>query len=352
MDPSSITIDAWIKINIYADGNFVNKGDNNGYRIKTLPNGTIRFHDRGSTNYITTISKVPKNQWVHIAATGDSTGLKIYVNGNLESSNSTPYGGANTTSDLIFGHYASTEWFGGLLDEVRISNVARSAEEIRQAYEVGFRTKDVDIEFKADLQSGNLISDSDDKSFSISETEYGSTEEIENLSEGDNIIIYENYGGIEYKAQGEIETLNTNTGLVTVTSWKEGSTFPSNGYTINATVFKWQRVYLDLWGSTNLEYDNDSVTNITVKKINDNGSNLYIDDIRAGEELAYLGSTKYFQYDSIFTTYDSNITPYLSSVQIDYSSSFVGPTNEQLMRHGKWFDSNGAKQNFWWIDSQ
>ena len=50
----------------------------------------------------------------------------------------------------------------GELDELRISNSVRTAEEIMQSYEIGKRSHTVTIDFKAELDSGNLITGSGD----------------------------------------------------------------------------------------------------------------------------------------------------------------------------------------------
>jgi hypothetical protein len=59
-------------------------------------------------------------------------------------------------------------------------------------------------------------------------------------------------------------------------------------------------------------------------------------------------STRYVQYQAIFTKWDNNtgLDLYLTEVEITYSS---GPTMDQLMRHGKWFNSSGVEQPFWWV---
>ena len=88
------------------------------------------------------------------------------------------------------------------------------------------------------------------------------------------------------------------------------------------------------------------------------GRNIWIDDLRStsgylsaytGEELTFPSSGRYFQYKTIFNTWDTDVTPYISQVQLDYGVD--GPTMDQVMRHGKWFNSNGAKQPFWWVNT-
>ena len=91
-----------------------------------------------------------------------------------------------------------------------------------------------------------------------------------------------------------------------------------------------------------------SLDQITV--ITSGQSNIWYDDVRAGEELAYLDDAQYIQYQPIFTKWDDNplLDLYLTEVSITYSS---GPTMEQIMRHGKWFNSSGEEQPFWWVNN-
>jgi hypothetical protein len=200
-----------------------------------------------------------------------------------------------------------------------------------------------EIKFKADLQSSNLITNSGDTSFDISETGYGTINAIENLESGDKIIITED----TYKAQGTVNTVNTSTGTVTVSTWDSGSTFPSGGYTTSAKVFKWQKEYLHT-----SQVDEEYLTSLDqITMITSGQANIWYDDVRAGEELAYLDSAQYLQYQPIFTRWDDNplLDLYLTEVSINYSS---GPTMDQIMRHGKWFNSSGEKQPFWWVNNE
>ncbi|HQI92507.1 MAG TPA: hypothetical protein PLE98_00645, partial [Candidatus Dojkabacteria bacterium] len=133
------------------------------------------------------------------------------------------------------------------------------------------------------------------------------------------------------------------------------STFPSGGYTVNADVFKWQKEYIPIKNRT-VGTHVDAVNLLTFRITNgDQGRNIWIDDLRSssgylsaytGEELTFPSSGRYFQYKAIFSTWDIAVTPYISQVQLDY---FSGPTLDLLMRHGKWFNSSGVKQPFWWV---
>ena len=81
---------------------------------------------RWDTEYIP-----PLNEWVHLTITRDGKGRYLYVNGDFHSSTTDPGGPipeTNTSKIMLmrdstaFQHYAN-----GIIDEVRISKVARSA---------------------------------------------------------------------------------------------------------------------------------------------------------------------------------------------------------------------------------
>ncbi|MCX6880553.1 MAG: DUF2341 domain-containing protein [Verrucomicrobia bacterium] len=80
---------------------------------------------------------VPKlAQWYHMAATFEKGVSRIYVNGQLAGSNDAGVNAMSLMNDVymdIGGHRSAT--FGGDLDEVRVSRVARSADWMKLQYE-------------------------------------------------------------------------------------------------------------------------------------------------------------------------------------------------------------------------
>ncbi len=83
------------------------------------------------TNTYATAALVP-NTWTHVATTYDGAQLRLYINGVLVSS--TPATGSiqTTTTPLrIGGNTYSTEFFQGMIDELRIYNRALTATEIQ-----------------------------------------------------------------------------------------------------------------------------------------------------------------------------------------------------------------------------
>ncbi|HEU5315291.1 MAG TPA: PA14 domain-containing protein, partial [Chloroflexota bacterium] len=141
LNPGAITLESWVYLTAYpaTSGNMLSKGDNTGYRYRVSSDGSVSFLDRGATNGITSAAGVvPLNQWAHVVATGDASGLKLYVNGVLKASNSTPYGSAPGGVPLYIGATpAFGEYFSGVLDEVAIYSGALSGGQVQAHFDTG-----------------------------------------------------------------------------------------------------------------------------------------------------------------------------------------------------------------------
>jgi hypothetical protein len=88
-----------------------------------------------STAYLGITSTM--DQWVHIAMTWDGTALRTYVNGTVRITTNATGGAmlATMNSALTVGcNPSNMGCFNGLFDEVRVWNVARSAQQIMASY--------------------------------------------------------------------------------------------------------------------------------------------------------------------------------------------------------------------------
>jgi len=133
-----MTLEAWVKPSALADAwsDVVYKEVDNYYLEATSPGGGapaggITTNGRGTFETFGA-SKLQTGRWTHLAATYDRNALRLYVDGDMVSS--TPVTGTLRSSakpldiggDAIYG-----QGFQGLIDEVRVFNVARSATKIR-----------------------------------------------------------------------------------------------------------------------------------------------------------------------------------------------------------------------------
>lgn len=278
--------------------------------------------------------------WHHWVCTYDAgtNDKKIYQDGQLIAQG-TAIGDFSGSGPFLIGRPGyNTYYFDGMIDEIRVSNIVRTASEIRQAFEVGRRTHPITIDFAASLDSGNLITGTSDTSFTIDATIYGTQNKGDNLYSGDKIIVRENYDGTEYAAQGTVSSVNDATGAVTVNSWDSGSTAPSGGYTTEAVLFKWQREYWDVTGS--MDNQIDAVTKLTLRQTDGNeGRTIYLDDFESLDNYltdpAASGNfssslNRYCQYRTVFSSSDAAVSSYVSSV----STTYTDPYNEANVFRG------------------
>lgn len=80
----------------------------------------------------TNATGVAADRWTHVAVVADSSGTRIYTNGNLAGEGLCTISGANTAAFWIGGVTDCAARFQGDLDDVRLWNVARSPTQIQQ----------------------------------------------------------------------------------------------------------------------------------------------------------------------------------------------------------------------------
>lgn len=86
----------------------------------------------GSWTTATSSVIMPVNTWTHIAATYDQTSINVYVNGNLTGSTPATVALPAGSEEWRMGRrWDNPEYFLGMMDEVRIWNVARTQAQIQ-----------------------------------------------------------------------------------------------------------------------------------------------------------------------------------------------------------------------------
>ena len=87
---------------------------------------------RGADYDLRGTAQLALNTWTHLAATYSGSVLNLYVNGTQVASQPATGQIVSSTGALKFGGNAIwSEWFNGLIDEVRVYNRALSAAEIQ-----------------------------------------------------------------------------------------------------------------------------------------------------------------------------------------------------------------------------
>ena len=146
---NQITLEAWINPESFStplsfdSPTFIDKGSNLiSFYISSGATNQLRFildtSSGTATDYAGTTDLIT-NQWYHAVATYNGSSVKIYLNGNLESSFSRTGTVSNNNLDLIVGSGWSGSNpnsfpFDGEIDEVAMYNRSLNAEEIRDHY--------------------------------------------------------------------------------------------------------------------------------------------------------------------------------------------------------------------------
>ncbi|MBI2416573.1 MAG: hypothetical protein HYV28_01465 [Ignavibacteriales bacterium] len=135
---NAVTLEAWVKPGISGNEQFIlssghDAGGLNGYHL-VLQNNHVYFWMNNYTTEIISPGSLNVGTWYHIAATySSSAGAKMYINGVLVGADASPANAISYDNNPVtMGVLANYPiyFFGGLLDEVRIWSVERTAQEI------------------------------------------------------------------------------------------------------------------------------------------------------------------------------------------------------------------------------
>ena len=140
----ALTVEMWLYLN--ADSSAGGQGVTKGSTYKVGPRSNLQVELRLATTsvawgnaVILSEKKLSLHKWTHIAGTYDAKSGegKLYIDGVIDSE--VDIGGGNIVPNdnpLWLGR-GGTPFLDGRLDEVRISNIARSQNEIKQLMNIG-----------------------------------------------------------------------------------------------------------------------------------------------------------------------------------------------------------------------
>jgi len=129
------TLEAWIKPASFGllkgiISKYQSSGAN-GYILRLQSNSPytgLNFDGMNTQNGLLTA-----NRWYHVAAVNDNGKRRLYLNGEMKILSGTPSPVVANSDPLRIGVDFGNRYFNGLIDEVRLWNRARSAEEIRES---------------------------------------------------------------------------------------------------------------------------------------------------------------------------------------------------------------------------
>ena len=134
---TGMTLEAWVNPSTVSSAwrDVIYKGNDNYYLEGTSTNGGApaaggTFGGANANAYAT--GPLPTNTWSHLALTYDGSALRLYVNGVLASSIART-GDIQTSANplQIGGDSLYGQYFQGMIDEVRVYDVALSAAQIQ-----------------------------------------------------------------------------------------------------------------------------------------------------------------------------------------------------------------------------
>jgi hypothetical protein len=130
----NITISFWVNITNRNEGpDLVSKGDYlDGYSTWVTNFGNLRFQINSDVLTGSSNNQLVNNTWAYLTFTRSNNGRRIYLNGSLDASDAST-ASFNTNNDPLFISTLAFD-FEGRMDEVRISNIERSADWILTEY--------------------------------------------------------------------------------------------------------------------------------------------------------------------------------------------------------------------------
>lgn len=146
------TVQSWISIDSFTNpfGGVIHKGDNGDFSDESY---TLQFwtgnrlilglwDDSNQFHTVQSTTVFEPGQWYHVAGVWDDTGMRIYVNGQLEATNPTSVTARNSSGGLNIGAQTNEDhnlgWhnlpFSGKIDEGRIFDRSLTGAEIQSYY--------------------------------------------------------------------------------------------------------------------------------------------------------------------------------------------------------------------------
>ena len=146
------TLEAWINISSYTDfSGVIHKGDlrdwsDEAYSLQFWysPVGRVTLYVYGTSTQAQLDSNtvLGTGSWHHVVGTWDESGMQICVDGSLDTTGVETTAARNTAGGVNIGSQLDEEYnsaylncpFDGSMDEIRISNIARSADWVQTCY--------------------------------------------------------------------------------------------------------------------------------------------------------------------------------------------------------------------------
>ena len=180
------------------------------------------------------------NVWYHVAGVYDGEYVRIYVNGIEKAStyaSNTP--GRDTGELTIGGEMGGSGFFSGVIDEVRISNVSRTPEEVRKSNNLGIAVRGGHVR----LAENEIVVDS--HTSALWDFNEGEGRVVTDSGVNDNFGIIAGANWVEgrsgkalkFDGKGDFVEVPDSPSLditnnITIEAWVNPSKFPPGGFTV------------------------------------------------------------------------------------------------------------------------
>jgi hypothetical protein len=132
---TSLTFEAWINPSVLNGWNNIITDYNGAYHkvlLRIRNSNNIQFVV--NSTFLNSSYAIPLNTWTHVAAVYDGANMYVYANGSLVASQPAVVSLPTSTDQFNIGsRVGGSEYFTGNIDDVRVWNIARTAEQIAGA---------------------------------------------------------------------------------------------------------------------------------------------------------------------------------------------------------------------------
>ncbi|MFA5667606.1 MAG: DUF2341 domain-containing protein [Balneolaceae bacterium] len=131
---NQITMSFWVNLSTTSPLSYLTKGSDESYQAYSRNNGRPEFRRNGnsSSRRLRSNTQISQNSWVYLTYVKSTTAKFIYINGDLDVTGSDT--GTFDTNNKALIISRDGNGLDGLMDEVRVSSIPRSADWIKTEY--------------------------------------------------------------------------------------------------------------------------------------------------------------------------------------------------------------------------